>query len=254
MRVTASVGSRAIVFDADDTLWATQELYDDAKARFFSLLAALGHDPSTVAGRFAEIDVRNVSGFGFARARFPTSMRETYEFFCAAAGQPARDDLRAQVTSIGESVFDAKPVVRADAAEVLSLLQPMYRLVLFTAGDTDVQWSRVHHSGLESYFERIRVVTEKTTQTWGDLLRDERLRPSGTWSVGNSVRSDINPAVHLGLRAVLVSAGMWEYERAEVRDGAVWRVDTLRDGAAIVLREDGALADAERRPATSRGA
>ena len=105
MTVPESTGS--IVFDGDDTLWETQELYEQAKRRFFALLDELGHDRNEVAERFAEIDIANVARLGLSKERFPASMRETYEFFCDANGGQAQTDVTETVLSIGKAVFDS---------------------------------------------------------------------------------------------------------------------------------------------------
>jgi putative hydrolase of the HAD superfamily len=230
---------RAVVFDGDDTLWDTQVLYDMAKNEFFQVLGDLGFARDVVATKFAEIDVGNVERLGLSRLRFPTSMRQTYEFLCEATGEGVRDDVSAHVARIAGRVFESTPVVRPDAVEALSLIGAYYRLVLFTAGDEEVQWMRVRQSGLQSRFDVVEVLPQKTSETWARLLRSKGLRASATWSIGNSVRSDINPALDLGLRCVLVSGGGWEFERALIAKGHVWRTAGLREAADIVLREDG---------------
>lgn len=232
-----------IVFDGDDTLWGTQELYDEAKARFFALVHELGHDHAMAESKFADIDVANVARFGLSRERFPTSMRETYEFLCLTAGAPTRPDIVRQAASIAQGVFDATPAVRADAASVLTKLSSLYRLVLFTAGDDQVQRTRVERSGLAQYFTSIHITPSKTRDSWERLLVTERSDPRCAWSIGNSVRSDINPALKLGLRCVIVAGRTWQYERtalAQLDDDAarVWRANTLSEAAAFVIAND----------------
>ena len=229
---------RVAVFDGDDTLWDTQELYDAAKREFFDLLGALGHEPDAVAAKFAEIDVAKVHQLGFSRRRFPISMRETYEFFCTMIGEEGRPEVAGRVTAIAEAVFQQTPTVRPDTREALAVLDPYYFLVLFTAGDEEIQWARVRQSGLERHFDRVRVVPQKSEEAWASLLSAEAICGAAAWSVGNSVRSDINPALKLGLRCVLVPGGGWEFERATVAGGNVWYAASLREAATVILRED----------------
>lgn len=247
MLLDRRVGNRVIVLDGDDTLWMTQELYDDAKAQFFALLSELGHDRDAAAVKFSEIDVANVAQLGLSRRRFPGSMQETYEVICREAGTVPDEAIVARVVALGNAVFDTVPSVRPDAAAMLNRLRQSYGLVLFTAGDRDVQRSRIEQSGLGVYFDAVHIPPEKTLDAWHGLLRAEGLTAASTWSVGNSVRSDINPALQLGLRCVVVAARTWNYESvalAEPPDGThVWHATTLAEAAQIILRADGITTD-----------
>lgn len=206
--------SRAIVFDGDDTLWATQELYDDAKERFFALLAEIGHNRDSAAVEFARIDVANVARLGFSKERFPRSMRETYEFFQCLAGVSPDPEVAEKAAAIGRAVFTAVPTVRDDARAVLEELRSLYRLVLFTAGDLDVQRRRIEQTGLAEYFDHVCIAPQKSDDAWTYMNAELSPNSRAAWSVGNSVRSDINPALRLGLRSVVVAGKSWEYERS----------------------------------------
>jgi putative hydrolase of the HAD superfamily len=234
--------SRAIVFDGDDTLWATQELYDAAKEHFFSLLAELGHSRDDAVAKFARIDVANVARLGLARERFPQSMQETYEAFCRAAGVEPDSLIAERAVAIGRAVFEAVPVVRPDARDVLGALRASYRLILFTAGDPEVQQQRIEQSGLGQYFDSIHITPQKSLETWGELLTKEDLHGAAAWSVGNSVRSDINPALRHGMRCVVVAGRTWEYERVALEhspDGVhVWHAATLSEAAHVICSID----------------
>jgi putative hydrolase of the HAD superfamily len=233
---------QTIVFDGDDTLWETQALYDDAKECFFSLLARRGFSPESVAAKFEEIDVGNVARLGFSRERFPHSMLETYEFCCRQAGQNPDETIARHVMALGSAVFDTRPAVRADAVDVLERLRKLYRIVLLTAGDHNVQRARIEQSQLGQYFDAVRIVPLKSYEAWSELVATDRLHPGQTWSVGNSVRSDINPAIALGMKCVLVAAQSWAYEQGALAvpvDGArLWQVAELTEAAQIMLSAD----------------
>jgi putative hydrolase of the HAD superfamily len=240
---------RAIVFDGDDTLWATQELYDGAKAEFFALLESLGWDQTAAAEYFAKIDLANLAQLGLSRTRFPKSMRDTYEFLCNRTLVPVEPDIASRAENIGKGVFAATPTVAADAAAVLKQLKPLYRLVLFTSGDESVQKERIDQSSLEEYFDAVCIAPRKTGASWRQLLREQDLSSATTWSVGNSVRSDINPSLELGMRCVALATRTWDYERTALvtpPPGAhVWHATTLTESAEIVLRADGIVPVAE---------
>jgi putative hydrolase of the HAD superfamily len=231
-----------IVFDADDTLWTTQELYDSAKARFFAWLASFGHDPGAAASLYSEIDLENVTRLGLSRERFPSSMEATYRALCSSQSREPEAAGVAQARTFATWVFEATPALRPGAEEVLERLAETYRLVLFTAGDPEVQWARIRASGLAGYFDQVRVTPRKTVDSWRSLLRELPARADTTWSVGNSVRSDINPALELGLRCVLISAPTWAHEQEPLlpekswpSTAEVWRAETLTGVAEMIL-------------------
>jgi putative hydrolase of the HAD superfamily len=233
----------AIIFDGDDTLWATQELYDEAKERFFALLEKLGHNRESTGAKFTEIDVANVRRFGLSRARFPTSMQETYEFFCRATGAHSDAGVAARAVALGNSVFDMPPRAHPDVIGTLQRLRGQaYRLLLFTAGDEDVQLRRIEQTSLRPYFDAVRITPLKTPEAWTELVRSEGLCVARTWSVGNSLRSDINPALDIGMRCVLIAAKTWEYERIGAGQkgeaAPVWCARTLGDAARAIIEAD----------------
>jgi len=88
--------------------------------------------------------------------------------------------------------------------DTLSALQPTTQLILVTKGDEETQKAKVARSGLGSYFDAQYIVAEKDARTYRNIAAEQRLNPRCTWMVGNSPRSDINPAVEAGLGAVLI--------------------------------------------------
>src|SRR5438067_1593429 len=133
----------AVIFDGDDTLWQTQALYEEAKARFFEAMGRLGFNPQRVRDTLAQIDVANVATLGFSQHRFPTSMTEVYSYFCLLHGQPIDPVIIDQLREIGYSVFGRTPIVMDGALETLRILKHHYWLCLYTAGDIDVQQQRI---------------------------------------------------------------------------------------------------------------
>ena len=101
------------------------------------------------------------------------------------------------------------------ARSILERLKSRYRLVLLTQGDQAVQEKRIAESGLADLFERTEIVSRKTVDVLRRLLRELEADPAETWFVGNSIASDVNPAVSAGLHAVWVDAHVWEHERRE---------------------------------------
>ena len=104
--------------------------------------------------------------------------------------------------------------------ETLAYLTERHRLILFTKGEPAEQAAKVERSGLQGFFEFIEIVAEKDPQTYGGLVHKHKIVKTHGWMIGNSPRSDINPALQAGLNAVFVPhAATWELEHEELQGG-----------------------------------
>lgn len=227
----------AVIFDGDDTLWQTQILYDQAKEAFYDLLESQGFDRCEVAVKLDEIDVANVQKLGFSTERFPLSMKETYEHFCHDSNQPIDATIEQEALRIGYQVFEQVPEMMSGAENVLAQLQPLVDLILYSGGDVSVQERKLELLGLRRYFRDTYIVEQKDEDELAALMRQEDLDASSTWMIGNSLRSDINPALRLGLRCIWVHSHSWAYDREELLPGHVWEVTELREILPIVLSD-----------------
>lgn len=221
--------TQTLVFDGDDTLWYTQPLYDQAISAFLNLLASEGYNREDVTNKFSEVDIANVNVMGLSRYRFPYSMRETYTFFCRIHHREPKADIVEIINRIGSSVFHAKPELANHVLEVLRLLSNSYNLILYTAGDEEVQWSRIQKSGLLQYFDNVCVTARKDQAAFQMLIEKYGLDVKHTWMIGNSVRSDINPALAQNVRCIWVNSHSWHYEEERLLPGAVWKADSLEE-------------------------
>jgi putative hydrolase of the HAD superfamily len=102
--------------------------------------------------------------------------------------------------------------------ETLACLASRHDLTLFTKGHPEEQKLKVDRSGLGRYFAHTAIVKEKDAEAYRRIVGERRLEPAETWMIGNSPKSDINPALEAGLGAVLVPhARTWVLERQELR-------------------------------------
>jgi putative hydrolase of the HAD superfamily len=225
---TAGNGPRgAIIFDGDDTLWQTQILYDQAKEDFFNLMVSEGFNRESVCQKFSEIDVANVKKYGFSKTRFPNSMMETYKFFCEQIQMPAKTDVLKRARAIGNSVFQRQPFMNPNVRHILKNLGKHYRIYLYTAGDKKVQSKRIKALGVRQLFEAIIIPDIKNESKLRKVIIEKNLDIKSTWMVGNSLKSDIKPALNLGLRCIWIRGGSWEYDHADIS------VDTVRQVSNI---------------------
>jgi putative hydrolase of the HAD superfamily len=223
------VAIAGIIFDGDDTLWETMPHYVRAKRDFYNRMALMGFEVRAVEEKFEQIDLDNLARLGFSRSRFPTSMVNTYQAFCRDCGQPEDDLVAGEIASIAENVFNLPAIPLEGAPEVLTTLAESYRLFLLTKGDPQVQQRRINDSGLKGFFSAIYIVPDKSASDFRRIVRDQELSVETSWSVGNSLRSDINPALAIGLSAIWIPYYTWDAEiDIEVPSDRLIKLDALK--------------------------
>ena len=204
---------RAIVFDADDTLWSTEWLYDQALEECQKLVESTGLNGRAWKKRYLEHDKRNVATFGFRKERFATSVVSSYVEMAEESGQGIDPSLLSSLQRSASMVFKRKAPLLPGVMEVLTALRSDYQLVLMTKGDPSVQMKRIQDAGFLKAFDAIVIVDEKDTATYRRMCRTLGIRAKESWCVGNNVASDIAPALPLGMHGVWIDAHVWEYER-----------------------------------------
>ncbi len=229
--------AKLVILDGDDTLWRTQELYDVAKAKFVSLLAKHGLKDRNLMAILDRIDADAAATHAFTVSRFTDSMIRTYRSISQARRRHADDDVEKEIKLLGDPLLgDYK--LYPDTLEALEQLAGRYALVLATKGQPDLQGQKVRRLHLERFFDRIYLLERKTEKEYLDILREHQLTPDAVWTIGNSVRSDINPALELGMRAVLIWRPTWQYEEAKLKPGDVTVVDSLGAASGAILARD----------------
>lgn len=197
-----------MVLDADDTLWATESLYEDAREACLDYLTASGIDAHAWSLAQSRIDLELVATLGLSPSRFPTScLRATRALIPCLKSADER-----AIIWLAESVFRRRAPLNAGVEHALTQLADLGQLHLLTKGDPAVQLKRIHDSGLGARFERIVIAKDKTVS---QFARFKRLHDSSTqWlSVGNSLSSDVLPAIDAGMRAIwLRDVPAWEFE------------------------------------------
>ncbi len=207
-----------LLIDADDTLWENNIFFESVIARFILGLEHLGYTPDYIRRILNETERRNIRQHGYGVRSFLRSLEETY---LKLAGNMARREIVKEIEQIGAELENTPPRILDGVPETLAYLSKHHRLILLTKGEPAEQAGKVERSGLQSHFEAIEIVLEKDSQTYGRMIEQFKIVKSQGWMVGNSPRSDINPALRAGLNAVLIPhAATWELERAELEGGA----------------------------------
>jgi putative hydrolase of the HAD superfamily len=228
-----------IVFDGDDTLWFIESLYDDARAEAAAIVARAGLDADHWERLQRRIDVRYVQAYGVSSKRFPNSCVEAYRRLARRSGHGANSSVEALVRDAARSVFErpARPV--NEVAKILDTLRDDFQIALLTKGEEAVQRKRIADAGLTEAFDYVAIVRDKGEREFNAVLAELEVSAGSAWSVGNSLASDINPALRIGMRAVWIDAPVWEYERRDSHAGNGWvvAVPDLSTAARILLRE-----------------
>ncbi len=210
-----------LLIDADDTLWENNIYVEHAIHDFITFLDHSRLSPAEV--RVVLDDVERLMGYG--SVNFTKSLVETYR---RLAENDLRDEDVRRVRQFGERIRDQHLPLLAGVQETLEYLSPRHDLILLTKGDAEEQKLKVERSGIEGLFRHTVIVQEKDVATYHRVIGEVEIDPQQTWMVGNSPRSDINPALAAGLRAVYIPhPHTWHLEHEEVLDAAEERVLTL---------------------------
>jgi putative hydrolase of the HAD superfamily len=217
-----------LIFDADDTLWDSNIHFLEAFDSFAVAVENSGLGLSRVniqdAVRRAEIELIKTLGYG----------RRPYIMALHHAAQelaPSDAALRDEIECIGVCLIERECALLPDVEPTLRELAQRHRLLMFTKGQRDEQLQKLARSGLAPLFDRVETPREKDVDAYLRLVRDAELKASSTYMIGNSPRSDINPAVRAGLHAVYIPhPHTWELEDEEIAeaDGMIIELPSFR--------------------------
>jgi putative hydrolase of the HAD superfamily len=224
--------SSTLIFDADDTLWENNIYYDRVTDAFCALMARRGVAEAAARERLDAVERKNTPVKGYGTWKFFESLIESYRSLVdGSARVEDEEELRAAM----EIVFDPPMVLLPGVRETLEALRPGRTFVLFTKGVPEEQNRKIDRSGLRGMFDHVRIPPEKHERAYRALVAEIGADPACTWMIGNSPRSDINPAVAAGLRAVYIPHPCtWILEKEEVPEHpAVVRLGAFSELAGV---------------------
>ena len=218
-----------LIFDADDTLWENNIYFEEAFDQFCEYLAHSSMTASQVRAVLDEIEIANSKIHGYGSRSFARNLIACFEHLAERDIAPA--DIAA-IHDLVATILQRPMELLPGVAETIAELSERHELTLFTKGDPEEQKLKIDRSGLAPYFQHAAIVREKNAAAYRTLTAERGFRPEETWMIGNSPRSDINPALAVGLSAVFVPhPRTWGLEKEEVPEShpRLLRVESIRE-------------------------
>jgi len=232
-------GLTTIGFDADDTLWQNEHFFRLTQDRFTTMLA--DHvDTSDLHARLLAAERRNLGHYGYGIKGFTLSMIET-AIEVSAGKVPA--PVIAEIMEAGREMLSHPIELLPHVEEAIEALAPDFRLILITKGDLLDQERKLAQSGLGERFDAVEIVSEKTPDVYARIFQQHGDGADRAMMIGNSLRSDVIPALEAGSWGVHVPHGLtWELEHAEPprthpRFHKLEALDTLPDLLPRILHD-----------------
>jgi putative hydrolase of the HAD superfamily len=223
-------GRLSLLIDADDTLWENNINFERAFDAFCDFLNHSSLAPAQVRDVLNEIELVNAKIHGYGSMNFGRNLQQAYQHL--AEREISEPDLQ-HVFSLAERILEQPIEIIEGVEETLGYLAERHDLTLFTKGSPDEQLLKVDRSQLGRFFSHTAVVREKDAAAYSRLVAERALAPDLTWMIGNSPKSDINPALQAGLNAVLVPhPHTWVLEHQDLRepvDGRLLTVERFAD-------------------------
>jgi putative hydrolase of the HAD superfamily len=204
-----------LIFDADDTLWDSNIHFLEAEAAFIEVLSRIATtDQVQIRGALRRHELSIIADIGYGHRPYLTALQRVVVDLLPSHHH---ETVRVEVERIGARLLDRHCELLPGVEATLYELAQRHRLLLFTKGQPQEQMAKLERSGLRPLFSRVGIPIEKDAAAYRLLVAQAELDPARTVMIGNSPRSDINPALRAGLHAVYIPhPHTWELEHEEL--------------------------------------
>ncbi len=232
MKYHGRVQPQTLLIDADDTLWENNVYFERAIAQFISFLDHQTHSRDEVRAILNDVERECIVKHGYGMHSFAHALMDTFE---RLSTEPVTPEMHERIHGFAHTVAEHPVEIITGVTETLAYLRKArHHLILMTKGNFAEQTGKIERSGLQPYFAAVEVVAEKNPETYRTVASKYRLAPETSWMVGNSPKSDINPALRAGLNAVFVphdNTWVLEHEEVGIADprGKLLRVEHFAD-------------------------
>jgi putative hydrolase of the HAD superfamily len=205
---------QTLLIDADDTLWENNIYFERAIAAFVSYLNHHEYSPAEVRQALNAVERETILTHGYGLSSFSRSLVNCFE---RLSREPVTEEKRERVLGFARTIAEQEIELLPGVEATLADLAARHRLILMTKGDEAEQADKLARSGLARHFTAVEIVPEKEPAIYRQVMAQHELKPHSTWMIGNSPKSDINPALIAGLHTVfLFHKDTWVLEHAEV--------------------------------------
>jgi putative hydrolase of the HAD superfamily len=198
---TRSPLGQTLLIDADDTLWENNIYFERAITAFISFLNHRDYTREQVREKLNEVEREHTTAHGYGVVSFRRSLIACFE---RLSPETITAEKHRQIESFAQAILEQEMELMIGVAETLPALAARHRLILMTKGNEAEQTAKLERSGLSNHFSAAEVVREKSRETYCEVCERHELAAANTWMIGNSPRSDINPALAAGLHAVYI--------------------------------------------------
>jgi putative hydrolase of the HAD superfamily len=203
---------QTLLIDADDTLWENNVYFERAIAAFIGYLNHKTYTPEQVRQVLNAVERETILAYGYGLTSFSRSLVTCYERLSPG---PVTEDNRERLRGFAKSISSHEIELLPGVKETLADLNGRHRVILMTKGNHAEQADKFARSGLQPFFSAIEIVPEKDPAAYQRVIARHELTPHTSWMIGNSPKSDINPALAAGLHAVhLFHKDTWVLEHA----------------------------------------
>lgn len=218
-----------IAFDADDTLWHNEMIFQDTQKLLYQMLKPYA-DEEVIHEKLSKIEMSNVRVFGYGITGFSLSMIETA--LLVSGGQIPQSQIQ-YLIDCGKQMLEAPIELLPDVRPTLEKLINSYSLMLISKGDLMHQMNKIERSGLAELFSLIEIVSEKNNDTYKKIIHKHRIAPSSLLMVGNSMRSDILPILEIGGSAVYIPYHVTSHvemtTQSDIPADRFWQLESLKE-------------------------
>jgi putative hydrolase of the HAD superfamily len=205
---------QVLIFDADDTLWENNVIFERVIDDYLDWLDHPTLGKAELRAVLDDIEAANAVTHGYGSRIFLRSLGECFE---RLRERPATERERRQIDDLAKALAEQHVELIPGVTETLAELGGRHDLLLLTKGDTDEQRRKLDASQLAHHFGGVHIVAEKNVETYQWLTREHSLTPEKSWMIGNSPKSDINPARHAGMNAVFIpNDHTWVLEHSQL--------------------------------------
>jgi putative hydrolase of the HAD superfamily len=225
---------QTLLIDADDTLWENNIYFERAIAAFISFLDHHEYSPAEVRQTLNAVERETILAHGYGLTSFKRSLVECFERLSLT---PVTEEKRERIHGFASSIAVQEIELLPGVAETLAELATRHKLILMTKGDHAEQADKLARSGLAPYFAAVEIVAEKSPAAYREVVPRQNIEARSAWMIGNSPKSDINPALAAGLHAVfLFHRDTWVLEHAAI-DAAPEGQHLIELDAFVKLRD-----------------